>query len=379
MAKRLIVHVGPRKTGSTSIQQMLFTCRDKLRAGGIHVPRAGLYQLPSRHHPSLSHFGLIQHKLENWAKLAEEIASTDAETFVVSAEDLTSPKRRVVCAERLEKLVARTSVEVDIVGFVRPQWQLLESEYSQRVFGGRMKARLSQFVREMLDAGERTILDYRLVFAPYRTRFGDRVRVFPLQASHLPQGLVAHFLSLAGAETVVMEEASAQSRANERNGAKAVEVCRLVRVRLGAGHLSPRHLLPELPTLLNEDAPFAGFSWDEIRQMEDRFALANAAFARENGISADGTLFQEAAASDAVRPNLARWEDFDSDERHRVRRYVLKRTGVDLERKHARKWRIFWARARRGGFANSEAKAVRRSIFPTPSPSADPKASTLRD
>ena len=113
--------------------------------------------------------------------------------------------------------------------------------------------------------------------------------------------------------------------------------------------------------------------------MEDHFALANAAFARENGISADGTLFQKAAASDAMRPNLARWEDFDSDERRRVRRYVLKRTGVDLERKHARKWRIFWARARRGEFAKSGAKAVRRSTFPTPSPSADPKASTLRD
>ena len=39
MAKRLIVHVGPSKTGSTSIQQALFTCRDKLRADGIHVLR----------------------------------------------------------------------------------------------------------------------------------------------------------------------------------------------------------------------------------------------------------------------------------------------------------------------------------------------------
>ena len=373
MAKRLIVHVGPPKTGSTSIQRALFTCRDKLRADGIHVSRAGLRQHFSRRHQD--HSGLTcQHQEEsNWTKLAEKIASTDAETFVVSAEHLTAPDRRVANAERLEKLVARTSVEVDVVGFVRPQWQLLESMYSQNVFSGRTATRFPQFVREMLDAGERMKLDYRLVFAPYRTRFGDRVRVFPLQASHLPQGLVAHFLSLAGAGTVVMEEASAQPRANERNGAKAVEVCRLVRVRLGAGHLSPRHLLPELPTLLNEDAPFAGFSWDEIRQIEDRFALANAAFARENGISADGTLFPKAAASDAVRPNLARWEDFDSDERRRVRRYVLKRTGLDLERKHARKWRIFWARARGGGGVTREQRRSGALFFPR-----RPQAQTLR-
>ena len=371
MAKRLIVHVGPRKMGSTSIQQVLFTCRDKLRAGGIHVPRAGCGI--SSLWRCLAHYGLVQgqHKLENWAKLAEEIASTDAETFVVSAQGLTSPSQRVASAERLEKLVARASVEVDIVGFVRPQWQLLESEYSQRAFGGRIKARFSQFVREMLDAGESTVLDYRLVFAPYRTRFGDRVKVFPLQTSHLPRGLAAHFLSFVGAETVVMEEASAPSRANRRSGAKVVEVCRLVGTRLGAGDPTLRQLLPELPTLLNEDTPFAGFSWDEIRQMEDHFALANAAFARENGISADGTLFQKAAPSDAVRPNLARWEDFDSDERRRVRRYVLKRTGVDLERKHARKWRIFWARARRGGVCQVGSKGIRR-YFPHAGPKRRP-------
>ena len=371
MAKRLIVHVGPPKTGSSSIQQALFTCRDKLRADGIHVPRAGLRQHFSRRHQD--HSGLTyQHQQEyNWTKLAEEIASTDAETFVVSAEHLTAPGRRVANAERLEKLVARTSVEVDVVGFVRPQWQLLQSMYSQSVFTQRTKTRFSQFVREMLDAGERTKLDYNLVFAPYRTRFGDRLRVFPLQASHLPRGLVAHFLFLCGAGTVVMEEASAQPRANERRGAKALEVRRLVRVRLGKGCPKLRHLLPELPTLLNEDAPFAGFSWDEIRQIEDHFALANAAFARENGISADGTLFQKAAASDAVRPNLARWEDFDSDERRRVRRYVLKRTGVDLERKHARKWRIFWARARRGGGGGGvPTREQRRSGAISPAPFA---------
>ena len=372
MAKRLIVHVGPPKTGSTSIQQALFTCRDKLRADGIHVPRAGLRQHFSKR--SLSHSGLTcQHQREsNWTKLAEEIASTDAETFVVSAEHLTTLGRHVACAEQLEKLVARTSVEVDVVGFVRPQWQLLQSSYSQNVHSQRSKKRFSQFVREMLDAGEMTKLDYRLVFAPYRTRFGDRVKVFPLQASHLPRGLVAHFLSLVGAGTVVMEEASAQPHANKRHGAKALEVCRLVRARLGAGRLTRRHLLPELPTLLNEDAPFAGFSWDEIRQIEDRFALANAAFARENGISADGTLFQKAAASDAMRPNLARWEDFDSDERRRVRRYVLKRTGVDLERKHARKWRIFWAGARRGGVCQVGSKGGQALYFPHAVPKRRP-------
>ena len=267
-------------------------------------------------------------------RLAEEIAGTDAETFVVSCEDLTEPNLRVACAKLLAELATRENMEVDVVGFVRPQWQLLESEYAQQVTGGRTAATFSRFVEKMLDAGERTILDYRVVFAPYRARFGDRVRVFPLQASCMPQGLIAHFLSLVGAETAGMEEELARPYGNKRYGAKVVEVSRLVCARLrGAGTpkpLRPR-LLPKLPTLLDEDAPFTGFSRAEIRQMEDRFVSANAAFAHEGGISTDGTLFQDAVANDAVRPNIARWEDFSDGERHRVRRFILERIGVDLD------------------------------------------------
>ncbi len=94
MTKRLIVHVGPRKTGSTSIQRMLFACRDKLRANDVHVPETGVGQCQGH----LSHRMLVsgpRHNLKNvkalWKQLAEEIAVTDAQTFVVSAEDLTSP------------------------------------------------------------------------------------------------------------------------------------------------------------------------------------------------------------------------------------------------------------------------------------------------
>ena len=232
-------------------------------------------------------------------RLAEEIAGTDAETFVVSCEDLTEPNPCVVCAKLLAELATRESVEVDVVGFVRPQWQLLESEYAQRVTGGRTPATFSRFVGEMLDAGERTILDYRVVFAPYRARFGDRVRVFPLQASCMPQGLIAHFLSLVGAETAGMEEELARAHSNKRYGAKVVEVSGLVCARLGAGTPKPlrARLLPKLPTLLDEDAPFTGFSRAEIRQMEDRFASTNAAFAYEGGISTGGTLFQDAVVN----------------------------------------------------------------------------------
>ncbi len=198
----------------------------------------------------------------------------------------------------------------------------------------------------MLDAGEKTILDYRVVFAPYRARFGNRVRIFPLDTT---QNLIEHFLTFVGIDTTVVKEHLTGPKANQRLGAKVLEVHRCVLARLDVQR-SPlarkrpnaRLLLRQLglPALLDGDAPFAGFSQTEIQQMENRFASANAAFARESGISTDGTLFHNTPASGTRRPNVARWEDFSNEEKHRVHRYVLARTGVDLGRKPAgkRKW-----------------------------------------
>ena len=98
------------------------------RQDGIDVNPADVVHLPGqvagRRHPRARDRACASHLLglsvfiigfrvstswkSNWRKLAEEIASTDAETFVVSAEDLTSQGWRVECAERLEKLVARS-------------------------------------------------------------------------------------------------------------------------------------------------------------------------------------------------------------------------------------------------------------------------------
>ncbi len=249
MTKRLIVHVGLCKTGSTgstSIQRMLFSCRNRLRADGVHVPETGIKERGSH----LSHRRLISAQTLNWKhkkakkalwkQLEKEIAVTDAQTFVVSAEDLTSPGFRVTSAELLAELAARADVEVDVVGFVRPQWQLLESEYSQRVGNGRERGTFSQFVGKMLDAGEKTILDYRVVFAPCRARFGDRVRIFPLETT---QNLIVRFLTFVGIEATAIEEHWEKLHVNKRRGAKVLELHRCVWGRLYDARQPPRRAL----------------------------------------------------------------------------------------------------------------------------------------
>ena len=237
MAKRLIVHVGPRRTGSTSIQQMLYMHRGWLRARGVHVVKPGVHVVkpgvvPGRNRWNAGLARLLAGRSATaanraWIRLAKETAAVDAERFVMSAEGIASPNIGPHVADRLAALARGGTVEVEVVGYVRPQWQLLESEYGQRAAEGLIGVSFAQFVAGMLAAGRRSIVDYAVVFQPFRALFGNRLRVLGLDPSALPHGHLAHFLELCGVDAEAARGTTLPS-ADRRWGAKHVEVCRLV-------------------------------------------------------------------------------------------------------------------------------------------------------
>ena len=330
---KLIVHVGMPKTGSTSIQKMLKHRAQLLRANGIHVPESQ----PKNRRP-MKHSGLAleladetrARPISRWTRLAREVQGTDATRCVISSEIFAKPVFRNAMAEKLVSFAERENLTVEIIGYVRPQWQYLESLYTQRTYMGKLGgATFQRFVADMLNAGESTVFDYNVVFAPYRAAFGARVKVSPLEPARLPQGLLAHFLQQCG----VHADPAAVARlphANTRRGAKATEVFRLARARVDPGR--PRiGKLNRLRLLIDDDAPFAGLSLAEIRDIQAHFAAANARFAREYRIDDDGVLFRDEALPDGPRPNIAQWQDLSPKERRFIRGYILEVSGTDLD------------------------------------------------
>ena len=327
--KRLIVHIGPRKTGSTSIQQMLAAPETPLRAHGAYLPRAGT--IPANRG---THVGLAREARGGgtrlWERLADEVRATGAERVVLSAEDFSSPWCRARAARRLADFAARESCEVDILAYVRPQWQIVESEYSQRVCGRGLGAPFGRFADDLLAARDNTILDYNVVFAPFREAFGARVHVFPLEPSSLPGGLRAHFLAQIGIPSGAVAHRRAV-RTNVRRGAKEIEVRRALRERVPKRMWHRLPALGELAALIEDDAPFAGFTVAEVHAWGARFAAANRRLALDYGIDAGGTLFRDDHLGAGRRPNVAHWEQFDDGERRRLRRHVHLLTGIDLD------------------------------------------------
>src|SRR5208283_2111335 len=91
--KRLIVHIGIHKTGSTAIQHTLFNNARQLAAHGILYPRYHAAPVGDFNHRQLAweiEAGAVDlAALRNWAKY---LAQTDAHTVVLSAEDLCKLK-----------------------------------------------------------------------------------------------------------------------------------------------------------------------------------------------------------------------------------------------------------------------------------------------
>ena len=98
MPRKLIVHIGLVKTGSTSIQRMLYALRSALERLGIQIPSA---ECPPRlccHNDighSLSRGANYRPNLGGWAEFREEIANCTLPTTLVSAEAFTTDRAYV--------------------------------------------------------------------------------------------------------------------------------------------------------------------------------------------------------------------------------------------------------------------------------------------
>ena len=336
--RSLVVHVGPAKTGSRSIQHVLDRFGPTLEQIGVHVAAAGARR---GRHPNLvpAEPGSAQARSNRylwggWEELLAEVRHCGARRFVVSAVQFGLPGNGRESAARVAALAEAAALEVRVVGYARPQWELVESLWGFLVARGAGGPPFEAAMEGLLASPR---IDFAAVFGPWRERFGSRLSVFPLERSRLPGGLAAHFLGVLGADDANLTAAVGHVRRNRRLGAKELEVRRLVAAELrhcGAGPTVRRAAMWRLEGLrrcLAGDAPFAGMTAAEAREVAARFALANAAFARAFGVDAGGELFRDPPPADGpARPNRAAWDDFDPAERDAVRAFVRVKLGVAL-------------------------------------------------
>ena len=333
--RTLVVHVGATKTGSTSIQHMLGSLSGALELAGIHVPVAA--RSHNGNHWNLAYLDKCidgyDPDLGGWADLAEELRRCAARRFVVSSELFTNGCRGRGYTARVAALARDLALDIEIVGYVRPQYQRLEALYAQRVNSGHASPPFEMAASTCQDDPE---LDYNVIFQPWLETFGNRLTVYPLEVAERAGGLLTHFLGVLGAGELAAAAAGLPRR-KERPGAKCLEVLRRAGITLAHRMVDLRtrtHLLwrlrRDVPAMLAGDAPFAGLSHTHIDAVTEKFAESNARFARRCGIDADGNLFRETGPDALVRPNRGAWTDLSVSEAVQVLELVRDAAGVDI-------------------------------------------------
>jgi hypothetical protein len=166
MPRRLVLHIGYYKTGTTALQDQLSHLRSRLEDQGVLYPRAGRPVRGNSSHSGLSFQELhrVRSHLPFWYRtsneftdftsgnvppareeLLAEIVASNADTVIISSEEfIRFGSNKGVPAEQVKDMIRALRVDhVTIVCYVRRPDRYLESWYNQLVKMAIPIARLS--------------------------------------------------------------------------------------------------------------------------------------------------------------------------------------------------------------------------------------------
>ncbi len=128
MAKRLVLHAGVHKTGSTYIQDILFNNADALASSGVRLPNS-----LNHRQGGLREFAFSFPEPEFQNAFRTLVLETPEDTVLVSSEELSHAIRdHHLAREFLQDLSRSHGVEVRIVAYLRRQDELRESAFQQQ-------------------------------------------------------------------------------------------------------------------------------------------------------------------------------------------------------------------------------------------------------
>lgn len=201
----VIVHFGMHKTGSTYLQHHLVHYRKALLETGILFPHAGLQNDQTntiRQGGLPGHFGLVTGLREAgkhnvWANLRREVNKSNAQTVVISCENMLFPlsgDRDTLLPLLMEHLGMFRSIRA--VAYVRRPDLYVEALYKEIVANGRRMG--SRSLQEfMVDHGA-PLTNLPALFAPIEAATGQPVALGDFDTAVRAQSLWPDFVNLCG-------------------------------------------------------------------------------------------------------------------------------------------------------------------------------------
>jgi hypothetical protein len=278
------IHVGPHKTGTTSIQWFLKENRAELLKHGYFVPESG--NIHGGHHPLVMQLcgqQVPEKQQEAAARFARAIKDTVCEAVVISSEVLDGLLRKRSYAREFFNRIGELNLEPKLVFFPRNQSQLINSRYTEVVKGFRRSEPFEAFVQA--ETGHPT---FRFSdFIALADAFNAKLIPHPFTEGTIARGVVPEFLRAIDIARFQFQDTN--FRRNQAAGPFTISVARCVSRSI----LSPGEQLTwrqavrckrKLTAYLQEkglaDTGYCGLTTALARHVEKEWQLENDAFAQ---------------------------------------------------------------------------------------------------
>jgi hypothetical protein len=238
----IVIHIGLRKTGSTSIQQFLSVNEKILRGMGVDYSPVGQNQRNNhtnifyelyRPHNFDPKYGTLSQAAEYWKE-------HPGKTFILSAEDFADLNPPEIAS--LRDALKSSDDDVRIIMVIRELIDLLPSEYSQWARGGLKIGSFDEFFAKRI---ERRKLLFSHTAELWADSFGwDSLHIRLLNRQHLANGdLTDEFLAITGLDPTDAG-VRALNRPGVANASPGWRVLEAVRALYAGNHGLPvRHAL----------------------------------------------------------------------------------------------------------------------------------------
>jgi hypothetical protein len=198
--KKLYLHIGFHKTGTTTIQNFLRINSELIEQKDYLYPVSGRkyhahFQLGWGLTPAhVSYNRLFPQMDKLWGELAQEISAKSFSNIILSAEAFDLVNEHL---PKLKEYLAR--YETKIIIYLRRQDHLIQSQYGQKIIKPSVKETRSidDFIKNLLEND--ILVHYSKLLDRWEQFFGKEnliVRIY--EKEQLPDGLVADFLNAVG-------------------------------------------------------------------------------------------------------------------------------------------------------------------------------------
>lgn len=331
MKKKIFLHIGTHKTGTTSLQSFMDFNRNSLHEQGILYPKTGWYH----HSQHMLAFqlknilppGMPDYDENIWNDLRNEIDSFSGSRVLISSEEFSTITSKEVSTLKEEL----KNYDVEIIIYLRRQDELFESMFNQQTKDWRSprKAPISFFLKEPENIYQ--FLNYENLLAPWIENFNlDHVHIRLYDKNCMPElDTVKDFIVFLRLDADKLNFAQ-NKKLNISVGAKALEAIRLSK-NLDIDEIDRKNLFDIVINLFTKKSQESLLSSKERKSILDKYDESNNNIYKLIKNQCENTMFSQ------VSDDLLKSDDLTRGDVMEIVLVLLKRIRKEEDKKIANK------------------------------------------